>query len=49
MNKGVNGNTNSANLDELVKNIDAQIAKLEAEEAMEKERAIKKNLMNLKI
>ena len=36
MNKGVNGNTNSANLDELVKNIDAQIARLEAEEAMEK-------------
>lgn len=36
MNKGMNGNTNSTNLDELVKNIDAQIAKLEAEEAMEK-------------
>lgn len=45
----MNANTNSANLDELVKNIDAQIAKLEAEEAMEKERIIKKNLMNLKI
>ena len=41
MNKGVNGNTNSANLDELVKNIDAQIAKLEAEEAMEKEKSNK--------
>lgn len=49
MNKGMNANTNSANLDELVKNIDAQIAKLEAEEAMEKKRVIKKNLMNLKI
>ena len=34
MNKGMNANTNSANLDELVKNIDAQIVPLEAEEAM---------------
>ena len=38
MNKGMNGPANSTNIDDIVKNIDAQIAKLEAEEAMEKEK-----------
>lgn len=37
MNKGIN-NDKSTNIDELVKNIDAQIAKLEEEERLEKEK-----------
>ena len=39
MNKGMFGNdNNSSNIDDLVKNIDAQIAKLEEEERLEKEK-----------
>ena len=42
MNKGMN-NDKSSNIDELVKNIDAQIAKLEEEERLEKEKNQGKN------
>lgn len=42
INKGMN-NDKSSNIDELVKNIDAQIAKLEEEERLEKENNQGKN------